>query len=670
MFFVSAIAQETAVSLHEKVGEVIYSDPELALEYATKELELAGEDNIMKVDALNDIGQALYYMDQYEEAIGNLNNSLEISRTAKYESGEAKALFNLGDMYILMGKYSQAIDHLSNGLQIFEKVKDEEGIADCLNSLGLINSNQGNYEQALDYFNRALEHGNDVSKGDSYTYMAEMYLEMEAYRDAQLYANMALEAGKKNEDNYVVSSSLDVIGHVYSIEEDYQKAIKSFAEALKIKMELEDSQGMAETMIELALNYKAMGVLDSTNIYMQRAFNLATEIGAGEETRSASLEMAKLKAGEGMYDSAFYYQKKFIEINERIMNEQASKKIAEMEADIAARKQEEEINLMKKEKEFQQKMFTLYIIGGLVIFLFLTGFVIVTMKRYREKKKANAVLEEKNNIIEEQKEHLEEKNNEIIDSINYAKRIQDAILPPDSLFSQAVPGSFILYKPKDIVAGDFYWLEMSLPASTESDSIDILFAAADCTGHGVPGAMVSVVCHNALNRAVREFALRNTGKILDKTRELVVETFEKSEAEVKDGMDISICNMKIGDNETMLQWSGANNPLWIIRKDSTEIEEIKADKQPIGKFTDERPFTSHDITLRKGDAFYIFTDGYADQFGGPKGKKFKYKPFKELLVAIQNKSMEEQCSMLDREFEAWRGEMEQVDDVCIIGVRI
>jgi serine phosphatase RsbU (regulator of sigma subunit) len=251
---------------------------------------------------------------------------------------------------------------------------------------------------------------------------------------------------------------------------------------------------------------------------------------------------------------------------------------------------------------------------------------------------------------------LEEKNQEILDSINYAKRIQNAILPPMKLVKEYLSQSFILYKPKDIVARDFYWLEHTAGK--------VLFAAADCTGHGVPGVMVSVVCNNGLNRAVREHGLTDPVQILDKTREIVVQEFEKSDEEVKDGMDIALCTIE-GYN---LQYAGANNPLWVIR--NGELFETIANKQPIGKFDNLQAYATHTFELQKGVSIYIFSDGYVDQFGGDKGKKFKTKAFRELLLSIQDKAMEEQKIFIDETFENWKGELEQLDDVCVIGVRI
>ena len=255
---------------------------------------------------------------------------------------------------------------------------------------------------------------------------------------------------------------------------------------------------------------------------------------------------------------------------------------------------------------------------------------------------------------------LNQKNKEILDSIEYAKRIQNAILPTPHAFAQLLPHSFILYMPKDIVAGDFYWM----------DSVEdtIFFAACDCTGHGVPGAMVSVVCNNALNRAVNEFGERIPGKILDKTRELVLENFERSDEEVHDGMDASLCALHT--SAMQLQWSGANNPLWIYRSGSRIIEEVKPDKQAIGRGYEGKRFTTQELQLQKGDTLYLFTDGYVDQFGGEKGKKLTKARFREFLLSIAEMNMEQQREKLLNFHDAYRGPHEQVDDICVIGVRV
>ena len=267
--------------------------------------------------------------------------------------------------------------------------------------------------------------------------------------------------------------------------------------------------------------------------------------------------------------------------------------------------------------------------------------------------------EEYEEELEEKNREISQKNTEIIDSITYAKRLQEAILPPEQEIYDSVPDSFILYKPKDIVAGDFYFAE---------HKDDYFFvAAADCTGHGVPGAMVSLVCSNALNKAVSELKLIKPGEILDKVTEMVVDTFKKGHTDIKDGMDISLCVINTKTRE--VAWAGANNPLWYINNDN-ELKEITANKQPVGKSEKYTSFTTHVLNLAKGTLVYLFTDGYADQFGGPKGKKFKYKQLADLIFRNKNLPMSEQRNVLDSTFANWKGNIEQVDDVCIIGIKL
>lgn len=282
--------------------------------------------------------------------------------------------------------------------------------------------------------------------------------------------------------------------------------------------------------------------------------------------------------------------------------------------------------------------------------------------REQQLKRENRILEEKvaertAEVVQKSKE-LEEKNKNITDSIRYAKRIQNAMLPTQESFTE----TFILFKPKDIVSGDFYWL-----ARTEHKQ---LIAAVDCTGHGVPGAFMSIIGHNSLNKIVKEYHMDEPAAILEKlNRELILTLHQQNEdEEVKDGMDIALISIDIKTRE--LQFAGAYNPLYHFR--NGELTEIKGDRTAIGRTSLSRPhsFTNHSLMLEKGDVVYIFSDGYADQFGGPQGKKFKYSALKNLLREIKDKPMEEQKFILDETLEKWRGNLEQVDDVLIIGSRI
>jgi serine phosphatase RsbU (regulator of sigma subunit) len=274
------------------------------------------------------------------------------------------------------------------------------------------------------------------------------------------------------------------------------------------------------------------------------------------------------------------------------------------------------------------------------------------------------IIDERTAEVVHQKELVEEKNKDILDSIKYAKRIQEAIIPSAEIMRNAItPDLFVFYRPKDIVSGDFYWMRNTAEG--------VLFAAVDCTGHGVPGAFVSIIGNNGLNRAVNEFGLRKPGDILDKLSELTEEAFrQQGNTEVKDGMDCSLVLYR--KKENILEYAGANNPLWIVRKNEngqSEIIEFKADKQPIGRFDGRKPFKTHVIQLQKDDTFYLFSDGYADQFGGDGGKKFKYKQLKDILISIHSQPMLQQEKVVVNAFDQWKGDYEQLDDVCLIGVK-
>jgi ABC-type amino acid transport substrate-binding protein/serine phosphatase RsbU (regulator of sigma subunit) len=305
-------------------------------------------------------------------------------------------------------------------------------------------------------------------------------------------------------------------------------------------------------------------------------------------------------------------------------------------------------------------------------------------KEVSRRKEAEQLLRNSFNEISEQKKIIELKSDEVMDSIKYAKRLQDAILPPLDIVDQKFEKNFIYYQPKDIVAGDFYWME-SVTFEGTGNEVNFI-AAADCTGHGVPGAMVSVVCSNALDQSVLQYMLRDPGKILDKTTDLVIERFDRSREEVKDGMDIAMVSIeKLNENQSKIRFAGAYNNLWItseredlgIRSIVMESEfseeklfEIKANKQPIGKYEYSVPFKTTEIILEKGDRLYLASDGYADQFGGEKGKKFKTKNFKELILRTTCLALAAQKSVLIEEFEKWKGDFEQLDDICIIGIEI
>lgn len=293
----------------------------------------------------------------------------------------------------------------------------------------------------------------------------------------------------------------------------------------------------------------------------------------------------------------------------------------------------------------------------------LTGLFKDGINNYINENKIKSELEslvaERTSKINKENIKISNKNNDLTKSIEYAKSLQDAILPQLSKIKKYLPKSFIFYQPKDIIGGDFYWFDII--------GNYIYFAVADCTGHGVPGGMVSVVCANALKRCINELKIFETDKILNKTREIVIETFNQNGQNINDGMDIILCRLDYQSNE--LQFSGANRPLYIIKK-GKQLEEFKSDKQPIGKYIVSNDFTKNTIEINNGDIIYLFSDGYVDQFGGENLSKLKSSSLKSFLEEIKNDNITIQEVLVIDKFKKWKGEEEQTDDVCIWGIEI
>ncbi len=285
-----------------------------------------------------------------------------------------------------------------------------------------------------------------------------------------------------------------------------------------------------------------------------------------------------------------------------------------------------------------------------------------TKKLQRDKEELEREVKSRTSEVVLQKDIIERKNKDITDSITYAKRIQQAILPTEQVVKKLFPKSFVLYKPKDIVSGDFYWMEQ---VGSQN-----FVAAVDCTGHGVPGAFMSIVGYNLLNQAVNERGIYEPAKILDEMNNGLSKQLRQQgdSMTVRDGMDLSLCSFDIKTN--VLQYAGANNSLWLVR--NNELHIVKADKCPIGTYVGEtlKSFTNHSIQLQEGDLIYLFTDGYADQFGGKDGKKFKYKQLQQVILEMNDKQMDVQLQVLENTINNWRGDLEQVDDILIVGIKV
>jgi serine phosphatase RsbU (regulator of sigma subunit) len=636
-----------ADSLAKLADEYYFTDAKKSLIISHDLFNLAKKCNDEKIyqSAYNSLAWAFVALSDFPEAVRYGEMAMTLSEQRRDTNSILEAFNVLGNIYIELSEKDYALQQFEKGIELALKIDDVDYLSNFYNNIAIVYEMFDDLNGALQAYHKARvifeASDNRRDKAMIYLNLGDTYHQLKQ-RDSSLhYVNLSFQYINKAEDEDLLYMLYMLLADDFSSRNEHAKAL-IYLDSCSLYM----NEGRSPT--------------DYINYYRHKAKILFNS----KNYRDAYLGL----------DSAFVLKDSILskEIYQKLRNVQASALSERKETEIRNLKQQNEIqNLKLSENKAVQRN---YLLGFVFAFVLLCIMIFVILNN----RKNNARLRHRNKIIEAQSVDISKKNNqleqinkEILDSINYAKRIQNAILPPQKLIKASLPDSFIIYKPKDVVAGDFYWLHANEKENT------IYVAAADCTGHGVPGAMVSVVCNNALNRSVREYNLSMPGEILDKTREIVSQEFDKSEENVMDGMDISIFALqqasRSGTEGVQLQWAGANNPLWIIKKNPdgvTELVEVKPDKQHIGKTDNPKPFSTHTISLQKGDSIYILTDGYADQFGGERGKKFKASQMKELILSTASASLQEQKKLLEQKFEKWKGDLEQVDDVCIIGVRV
>lgn len=570
----------------------------------------------------------------------------------------AQALYTQGQALRLQGKPKDALEKILRSQLCYESMKDSVGIGKTFQSLGQIHFTQKNYEKSFYYIEKSLEIreklSNELDIASSLNSLAFMHDDVGNYDLALKIHLRCLDIRKRINDQQGISWSYNNIARVYFHQKRYNAAEEFYKKSIELKTAINDYT-LGETKGNLGLMYLELGRFEDAIFHCEEGYKAAKEVNfsVAHQLNCDCLYKAYKEAGNS--DEALLYYEELSELKDSlfslentrgfVMNEVQYEFKLKNAMDRAETKKK--VALMREESR-RHRAITNFLIVGFVFLILASVYIFRSLRKSKRQQK----------LIQNQVAILNQKNLEITDSIQYAKRIQNAILPPKKLVKQLLPDSFIFYQPKDVVSGDFYWMDRH--------QRNILFCAADCTGHGVPGAMVSVVCHNALNRSIQELNLTSPGEILNKTREIVIEQFEKSEDHINDGMDISLCSLD--PNSLELRWAGANNPLWILR--NNELIETKPNKQPIGKYFTKDDFTTHTFQLEKGDMIYLFSDGYADQFGGEKNKKFKRSAFRKLLLKVKDLSLDNQKQVIKNAFEEWKGDQEQVDDICIIGVRI
>jgi len=607
------------------------------------------------------IGKAYYETSDFSQSLHYYQLALVVQEHSGDSLGMARTYGNIGNVYLAISDYPRALEMQLRCLKISEKIKEDNTIRNTLSNLGIIYYNTGDYQKSLEYHTKSLEMEekakNKAGIGQSLGNIGIAYQWLNDTVRAIQYYERSISIAKEVKDLITVSTGLMNMGDIYQGKKEFEKAHALFTESKNICAKAEDKVGVLLSELKLASLYALTGKLKESEQISLECIKLSREMGTPD------YEMTAYQNLNDVYDKmhkpiqAYQAYKKYVQLKDSINSDASQKAFMKHEMSFEFEKKEEIAKAEQERKDAiaqadakRQQLIIYSVSAGLLLVMVL---VVIVYRNLQTNKK-------KNKIIEEQKALVEHKNKEITDSINYAKRLQEAILPPLNLVKEHLPQSFILYKPKDIVAGDFYWF------SEDKDRVYI--AAADCTGHGVPGALMSMVGIEKLNEVVDDF--KDVSDILQNVNRHVKKTLRQSGGEdaTRDGMDVALCS--INKKLTQLSYAGANRPLWIIRKEQNEIQEIKATKNAIGGFTeDSQVFASHQVELNKGDAVYIFSDGYADQFSA-NDKKLMTKKFKETVLSIQNKTMEEQKQHLDVFIEDWKGGTEQTDDILVIGIRV
>ena len=626
-----------------------------------------------------------------DSSLATIERALDLMRKPKnielYNYGYIQA----AGLYSKMKDFSKETASYIEYLQAAQSIKNYNWEGDALASLCRLFHQLKDYQNAEKYakqLEEVLPKMDNASLKFNATNKLGSYYKDTGENERALSTHLqAMENALSRNNKQDISYSYNNIGLVYKNLENYDKALEYYMKSLEIKEELNDQRGLAGSYINTSYIYLLRNEYEKACEFALTGLEFADKVDAYEFKLVGLEHLFKSYRELKKYEDATETADELIILIKEVYDKNIIEQTQELEKQYETEKKKQELELVKKDSELKaleieqqqenidyQEKLILFFALSFTIFIILLFFL---FRAIRQKQKANALLAEnveviqnQKNKVESQKQILEEKNKEILDSINYAKRIQTAILPQKHIINSYFKDHFIFYAPKDIVAGDFYWFEKV--------NNTYFVAAADCTGHGVPGAMVSVICNNGLNKSIREYNLNQPKEILSKTREVVISQFEKSDENVQDGMDISLVSItEHSSGQFSISFSGANNSIWVLRKDADEIEEIKGDKQPIGKYHNMIDFTQHDFNLNAGDTLYLFTDGIVDQFGGDSvdarkngGKKFKSSKLKTTLLSLRNKNTQEQLPLIKNEFNEWKGELEQIDDVCLIGIRL
>lgn len=618
----------------------------------------------------------------------------ELEEKLKSASQEEKPqILNQLSEAALKSNPDKSIDYAEQALKAAKKVDDVNEQAGAYVNLGNGYEVQGNLKKAVSYYKDAVaifdKYGQKESSGYLWNRIADWYIKNNKYEEALDANNKALDYFKQSGNKKEAANMRLEIGDIYFKQGKFEAAINEYKFSQKSYENSKDGKGLVTSLNRIGTAYAQWGNFDESFLFLNQAYDAAKKYKMNSEAETISINIEKVKKNLSNYqksqtDYAVQQEKeKQLQIQSltqqnmqsmeeieklsfenqvkvlKIKGQQEELKTKQLEADNKAK----ENKLLKQEKDLKDAELNkqkIIIWGGIGLSLLGLIMTFVIFIAYRNKKKANTILSQKNEIIYKQKKQIEQKNTLITDSIDYAKNIQDAILPPPNSLAKYFSDSFILYKPKDIVSGDFYW--------THEENNYIYIAAADCTGHGVPGAFMSLLGFIMLDDAVKRNTHWNPAEILAEVNTQLMAVLHQTNQNTstgKFGMDIALIKYEKDTHEVI--YSGAHNPLITIS--NNQISECKADKISIGS-TNECKFTNHSIKLNTGDRVYLFSDGFQDQIGGDKKKKFLAFHLRELLLEVHKLDMPKQMEEIEKKHLEWRGKAEQTDDILVIGITI
>ena len=647
--------------------EQIKSNNSKAEEYNLKALSILLKINDLPGIAIcyNNLGIIAHNTNNYASAIDYYFKSLNINRKIGRKSGEATSLFCIGTVYENQSKYDSALNYYLKAQAISQAISDTRLMAYGNTSLANVYFEMENYSRSLEYNEEAVR---QYEKSGNYYGLVKVYLSLgqtagrlDSINQAIGFYRQAMKTAGKVESPNDMATAFFYMAQLFEEQNIADSAYVNYTKSYNLYVRTENNENTALSLICLARIQNGWRNHSEAKRLLDKAMVIANQIQAPSVNMSVYKEMSATLSYLNDFQKAFFFLNKYSSLKDSVMSVEKQKQILELQTQYETEKKEKENVILRKDQQILQTTRNSLIIGALLLLLV----AVVILRSLIIKKKDNKVLRRQKLEIERQKEIVEIQKTSITDSIRYAKRIQSAMLPPEELMKHSLHDYFLLYLPRDIVSGDFLWLR---PLNESR----VMICVADCTGHGVPGAFMSMLGMSLLNDITNlnkdaiishEF---NPSDILNELRERIKSSLRQTgkEGEARDGMDLSFC---IIEKDTgLLRYSGANNSIYIVNKEI--LTELKATRNPIGIYLNEVSFTNHQINIVPGTVLYMFSDGYSDQIGS-EGGKFLSKNFKHLLTEVSHLPMAEIRETLHKTHLDWRKTEEQVDDILVVGIR-